>query len=85
MATTLSGVVGAYLGSIYSVRADTQEQVDVHEELEAGRVLLLVKTTEETADAVKELLEERDGAYVEIYNIPAEVEDEEPPGHQVEA
>jgi hypothetical protein len=80
MSTTLSGVVGAYLGSLYSVQADTQEQIDVHEELAAGRVLLLVKTTEEEADAVKELLAEAGGAHSEIHIIPAEAEDEETPG-----
>ncbi|MCC6604208.1 MAG: hypothetical protein IT327_13425 [Anaerolineae bacterium] len=80
MATTLSGVVGAYLGSLYSVQADTEEQINVHEELAAGRVLLLVKTTEDAADAIKELLEETDGAHVEIHTIPTETEDEEIPG-----
>lgn len=84
MATTLSGVVGAYLGSLYSVRADTQEHIDIHEELEAGRVLLLIRTMEEEADAIKELLEEANGAHVEIHTIPAEAEDDETPGHKLE-
>lgn len=84
MATALSGVVGAYLGSLYSVRADTQEQIDVHEELAAGRVLLLIKTDAEQADAAKELLEETHGEHLEIYTVPAESEDEEIPGHKLE-
>ncbi|MBK8901626.1 MAG: hypothetical protein IPM53_10620 [Anaerolineaceae bacterium] len=84
MSTTLSGVVGAYLGSLYSVRADTEEQIDVHEELEAGRILLLIKTTEEEADAAKELLAETHGEHVDIHPIPAEAETEEIPGHKLD-
>lgn len=84
MATTLSGVVGAYLGSLYSVRADTQEQIDIEQELAAGRILLLIKTTEEEADAAKELLKETHGKHAEIHTIPADETGEETPGHRLE-
>ncbi len=73
MTTTLGGVIGGYLGSLYSVRAESQPGIDIHEELEAGKFLLLVRTHEsgEEETAVS-LMRANNGDHVEIHTIPTD-------------
>lgn len=77
MSTAVGSVIGGYLGSLYTVRADDQTKIDTHEELEAGKILLLVNIDEtEGETAVEEtavaLLEQSHGEHVESHTIPSE-------------
>lgn len=77
MATAVSSIIGGYLGSLYSVRADTQTQIDVHEELEAGNLLLLIEVPEAQADAVKEILAKTEGEHAQIHTVPEQAKNED--------
>ncbi len=77
MATAVSSIIGGYLGSLYSVRADTQTQIDVHEELEAGNVLLLIEVPEAQAEAVKEILAKTEGEHAQIHTVPEQAKNED--------
>jgi hypothetical protein len=74
LTTTLGGVVGGFLGSLYNVRAKEQPGLDIHEELEAGKFLLLAKTDGVEAETAVSLMEENNGQHVEIHTISDEVE-----------
>lgn len=76
MATTLSSVVGAYLGSLYSVRAANQVPMDIHEALESGDLLLVVRTPPEMVTATMATMETANGRDVVEVDIPAEQVDE---------
>lgn len=76
MATTLSGVVGAYLGSLYSVRAANQVAQDVHEALEAGDMLLVVRTPPEMVTATMAIMEAANGRDVVDVDVPSAQVDE---------
>lgn len=74
MTMAVGGVVGGYLGSLYSVRAESDTKINIHEELEAGKVLLLVKVDRNVQDREKmavNLMEESNGNHVESHDIPA--------------
>ncbi len=72
MATTLSGVVGAYTGSLYSVRAANQVPLDVHEALAAGDVLLAVRTDQEMAAAAMATMKTAGGRDVVDVDVSAD-------------
>lgn len=69
LTTTAGSVIGGYLGSLYSVRAESQTKLDVHKELEAGNMLLVVRTDEEGASTAASLMEEANGRDVEVHEI----------------
>lgn len=71
MATAVGGVVGGYLGSMYGARSESQTKLNVHEALESGDVLIIVKAEEEqrrkTAVAI---MENNHGEHIEMHTIP---------------
>lgn len=67
MATAAGGLIGSYLGSIYSIRAESQTKIDIKEELAAGRLLLVVRAKEGDTERVRSILEAEQGANVEIH------------------
>jgi hypothetical protein len=69
LTTAAGSVMGGFLGSLYSVRAESKTQIDIHEALESGQVLLLVKTVDENEDRAKEVLESSDGHSVQIHDF----------------
>lgn len=69
MATAAGGVIGGYLGTLYSVRAESQTKIDIKEELAAGRLLLVVRTERSNTGKVKSILEASQGEHVEIHDI----------------
>lgn len=72
MATAAGGVLGSYLGSLYSVRGESQTMIDVHEALEAGDLLLVVKTAAGGAKTAVSLLEESQGYNIESHPVSQE-------------
>jgi hypothetical protein len=72
MATSVGTVVGGYLGSLYSVRAESQEEIDIHEALESGDILVVVRTDESKSESAKSILTANNGQHVESHTIPAE-------------
>jgi hypothetical protein len=69
MATAAGGLIGGYLGSLYSVRAESQTKIDIKDQLAAGQLLLVVKTGESESAKVKSILEANQGEHVEIHEI----------------
>jgi outer membrane lipoprotein SlyB len=74
LTTTAGSVIGGYLGSLYSMRADDQTELDIDQELEAGHVLLLVRVNDSRVnDSIDEktasLLKDSGGRDVEIHEI----------------
>lgn len=80
MTTAVGAVIGGYLGSLYSVRAETQAKLDIHEELDNGKILLVVQINKEAADTKQQmaasLMKECGGEHVESHLIPDEETDE---------
>ena len=73
MATAVGGVIGGYLGSMYTARRESQTKLDVDEALEAGQILLVAKADDEAVAAIAVSQMERSGGqHVEIHTIPAE-------------
>lgn len=72
ISTSLGGVVGGYLGSLYGARGESQTRIDLHEELESGKILVLVKTEEERSAAAASVMKQHNGEYVESDTITAE-------------
>jgi outer membrane lipoprotein SlyB len=70
--TSAGSVIGGFLGSLYSVRAESQEEINLHAELEAGKTLLVVKTADRDAGTVEKILLEQDGQQVEVLTLPKE-------------
>lgn len=70
LGTAAGGAVGAYLGGLYTMRAETQDEIDLKDALDAGEVLLLVHTTEARAERAAELLAAAGGRHVETQTIP---------------
>ncbi|MFO7681533.1 MAG: hypothetical protein R6X34_15930 [Chloroflexota bacterium] len=70
LTTAIGGVVGAYLGSLYTVRADTQAEMNVVEALANGKFLLVVNADEMGAETAVSFMSE--GENVEIHVIPVE-------------
>ncbi len=78
MATAVGGVVGGYLGSMYNTRAETQTKIDIHESLEAGNILIVVRAGENNVKTAESLMDKNNGQHIEIHTIPAEEAKEEP-------
>ena len=73
MATAVGGVVGGYLGSLYSVRAETRTKIDLHEALEAGDILIVVNiNTDDQAKTAESIMEHYNGQHVEVHHVSAE-------------
>ena len=71
MATAVGSVIGGYLGSLYSVRAETQTELDIHEALASGQVLIVVRCSDERqAKTAVTILENNNGEHVETHTIP---------------
>lgn len=75
LTTTLGGVVGAYLGSLYNLRAETKTGMEIDEALEAGKVLLVVRVDGMGAEAATTFMTK--GENVETHVIPVEDFDKE--------
>lgn len=73
MATAIGGIVGGFLGSLYSVRADEQSKINMHDELAAGKVLIVVKISGKVdAKTAVTIMEESSGEHVNAHVIPDE-------------
>ena len=72
MATAAGGVLGGYLGSLFSVREESQTMMDVHEALEEGDLLLIVKADGSSAQTVVSLLEESRVYSIESHTVAHE-------------
>ena len=72
LTTALGGVIGGYLGSLYSVRAESKTTINIHEALEAGQILLVVQTTDENKDTAVAIMEECNGMEIESHTIATE-------------
>lgn len=73
MATAIGGIVGGYLGSLYSVRADENSKINMHDELAAGKVLVVVKISGKSdAETAVTIMEESSGEHVHAHVIPEE-------------
>lgn len=73
MATAIGRVVGGYLGSLYSVRADDQPKIDIHDELAAGKILVVVKISGKVdAETAVDVMEQSNGEHVNAHIIPHE-------------
>lgn len=71
--TTASGsVIGGYLGSLFSVRADGQTKLNVHEALAEGKVLLVVKVDPENPTNPQPVMIENNAEDMEVHDMPAE-------------
>jgi outer membrane lipoprotein SlyB len=72
MTTAVGGTVGAYLGSLYNTRAENETEMNIHEALETGKLLLLVQANEYEgrAEAAASLMAM--GDHVEVHTIPTE-------------
>lgn len=69
MTTALGSVIGGYLGSLYGVRAESQTEIDIHEALESGKILLVVKTDNGNTETAVSLLEQSNGEHVEVHTV----------------
>jgi hypothetical protein len=70
LTTAAGSVIGGFLGSIYTVRAESQTKLDVHEALEAGSILLLVADYGARAEQAAAILDEHDAQHIEIHELP---------------
>jgi len=70
LSTAIGGVVGAYLGSLYTVRAETQSETNIVEALAQGKFLLVVNADEMGAETAVSFMSK--GENVEIHVIPVE-------------
>ncbi|MCL4262034.1 MAG: hypothetical protein KJ069_02415 [Anaerolineae bacterium] len=73
MTTAVGSVVGGYLGSMYSVRASSEPQINMVELLDTGHVVLVV-TTEggAKAETAVALMHQLGGRQIEIHPLPTE-------------
>lgn len=72
MTTAVGGAIGAYLGSLYTVRATGQTAMTIEEALADGKLLLIVRADEVNVETAVSLM--ADGEHVEVHTI------EEPAG-----
>ncbi|MCL4262952.1 MAG: hypothetical protein KJ069_07040 [Anaerolineae bacterium] len=73
MTTAVGSAVGGYLGSLYSVRADSEPQIDVVKLLESGHIILVVTTEGEgKAETAVSLMQQLGGQQIEIHPLPTE-------------
>jgi outer membrane lipoprotein SlyB len=67
MTTAVGGVLGAYLGSIYTVRAAEQTSLNINEALADGKFLLIVKADEVNVETAVSLM--ANGEHIEVHTI----------------
>ncbi len=72
MTTAVGGVIGGYLGSLYNVRAETQTKIDIHEALESGDILIIVRTDKTNKNSAESIMNKSNGQHIETHTIPAE-------------
>lgn len=72
LTTAAGGVIGGYLGSLYGVRAESQTELDVHEAVADGEILLIVQTDETAVDTAVTLMESSHGRHVEAHTVASE-------------
>jgi hypothetical protein len=73
MATAAGGVLGGYLGSVYSVRAASKTELNIKEELADGAVLMIVHIDGiQTKPTAAEIIKKGGGAYVEQHDLDSE-------------
>lgn len=72
MTTAVGGVVGGYLGSLYNVRAESQTKIDIHEALEAGDILIVVRAQKSNEKTAESIMTNSNGKHIDIHTIPAE-------------
>ena len=71
MLTTAAGsVIGAFLGSIFNVRAESQTGIDVHDGLANGKYLLVASVKDDRVEEVAGLFEAGKGFDLEVNDIP---------------
>jgi len=71
MLTTAAGsVIGAFLGSIFNVRAESQTEIDVHDALANGKYLLIASVKEDQIEEVTGLFEAGQGFDLEVIDVP---------------
>ncbi|MAT98317.1 MAG: hypothetical protein CL608_14325 [Anaerolineaceae bacterium] len=81
MTTAVGGVIGGYLGSMYNVRAESQTKIDIHEALEAGDILIVVRANKANVNTAESIMHNSSGKHIETHTIPAqEVEEQKTPG-----
>ena len=73
MTTAVGGAIGAYLGSIYTVRANEQTTLTIEKELEEGKLLLIVKANEVNVETAVSLMSK--GEHVEVHTIDETAEE----------
>jgi outer membrane lipoprotein SlyB len=76
MTTAVGSVIGAYLGSLYTVRANEQTALTIDEELADGKLLLIVRANEINMETAVSLMAK--GEHVEVHTID-ETAEEIPP------
>jgi hypothetical protein len=70
LTTAAGGVIGAFLGSIFNVRAESQTEIDVHDALANGKYLLVAKVEDGQVEEVAGLFEAGKGFDLEVNDIP---------------
>jgi hypothetical protein len=65
-------VLGGYLSALYTLRADTQAEMDIHEALGQGKSLVLVQVNDEAVDTTTGIMEQYQSDAVEVYSMPVE-------------
>lgn len=65
-------MLGGYLGSIYSLRADTEVEMHVHEALGHGLKALVVRTADGDAETAATIMQRHRGEHVEVRPIATE-------------
>lgn len=72
MATAAGSVIGTYLGSIYSVRAETFEEINIDEALANGDILIVAKTEEDAlVETAVSVLEKTQGQHIKVHTVPS--------------
>ena len=73
MTTAVGGAIGAYLGSLYTVRADEKTALTIDQELADGKLLLLVRADEVNMETAVSLM--ANGEHVEVHTIDETAEE----------
>ncbi len=76
LTTAVGGAIGAYLGSIYTVRAVGQTSMTIEEELANGKFLLIVRADEVNVETAVSLM--ANGENVKVHTIEDSADDASP-------
>ena len=70
IATAAGAALGTYLGSIYSVRAESQTELNIHEAIAEGKTLLIVNIEANgEAETAVSILKAHGGDSVEVHEV----------------